>query len=664
MRNFDVRDDMLAIGNATGKTLVAKVVDDDVSVVAEFMPRHARPCNVVSFCPTDKNLLLSGLDKVRNDYCLLVWDIATGRAQNPTTSPSPGGSLSSLASSTPKLQLGTSEAVSSAAWFPLSPATIVAGMGNKWIRIFDTRAGAAAQQPTTVIATKSVHGLSPSPFDRVCFASYAEASVNIWDARKTAEPVLALDAGLRHGIAAIAWSPARRGMLAASGRESGTIKVWELQDSGGGAAGGADGRTEERTMGIDAEGGEASGGADLPASSWAAGATGSGTLGSEERDGRTAVVWKSRSVTLNANVMAFAWAPGSSTPFRSEIMSFDARDCIRLSAFSESAVIGWRPQGGLVFADGRNLKTNPRLEPADIGEVIKHRAVAGYAFDPAENAKLVARKSNLAPANDSLVKFWQWIADMTSTTITRISASDKSHHLLGISDLLQSQFSNGTLSNTTTAGTFIRHESNNRRLALSICGLDASDGTSLEAIISSRGESKEKARAAFVALFFCSDMDRAVRVLNEARDERLRMAAAILLSSLAEGKSAAWLALCKSLAGEVEDPWLRAIFALISSEGDWKVVLSDEALPLNDRLIIALLYLPDDELARYIADLKERSVREGDLNGLKLTGFGSVGLDLLESYIDITCDIQTVCLVVSVIPSMLALPRVGPWIES
>lgn len=39
------------------------------------MPRHARACNVVAFCPTTPNLLLSGLDKVRNDFCLFVWDI-------------------------------------------------------------------------------------------------------------------------------------------------------------------------------------------------------------------------------------------------------------------------------------------------------------------------------------------------------------------------------------------------------------------------------------------------------------------------------------------------------------------------------------------------------------------------------------------------------------
>jgi len=40
-----------------------------------FSARHSRACNVVSFSKGSPNLLAVGLDKVRNDYCLMVWDI-------------------------------------------------------------------------------------------------------------------------------------------------------------------------------------------------------------------------------------------------------------------------------------------------------------------------------------------------------------------------------------------------------------------------------------------------------------------------------------------------------------------------------------------------------------------------------------------------------------
>lgn len=53
--------------------------------------KMSRPCNVVSFSPTHPHLLAAGLDKVRNDPCLLVWDISqaveasSAGPQTPTT---------------------------------------------------------------------------------------------------------------------------------------------------------------------------------------------------------------------------------------------------------------------------------------------------------------------------------------------------------------------------------------------------------------------------------------------------------------------------------------------------------------------------------------------------------------------------------------------------
>jgi hypothetical protein len=44
-------------------------------VVKEFSPKYPRPCNVVSFNPVQPNQLAMGLDKVRNDYCTLIFDV-------------------------------------------------------------------------------------------------------------------------------------------------------------------------------------------------------------------------------------------------------------------------------------------------------------------------------------------------------------------------------------------------------------------------------------------------------------------------------------------------------------------------------------------------------------------------------------------------------------
>lgn len=46
---------------------------------------------------------------------------------------------------------------------------------------------------------------------------------------------------------------------------------------------------------------------------------------------------------------------------------------------------------------------------------------------------------------------------------------------------------------------------------------------------------------------------------------------------------------------DLDDPFLRAIFAYLAS-GEWSDVLDEEALPLRDRVGVALRFLPDDEV--------------------------------------------------------------------
>jgi hypothetical protein len=50
-------------------------VKSHLAILGEFNPKHARACNVVEFSPGNPRMLLSGLDKARNDFCLFVWDV-------------------------------------------------------------------------------------------------------------------------------------------------------------------------------------------------------------------------------------------------------------------------------------------------------------------------------------------------------------------------------------------------------------------------------------------------------------------------------------------------------------------------------------------------------------------------------------------------------------
>jgi len=88
---------VIAVGQTTGRTLLIRLNGFSLSslhntvpnpayfssagnsgkIIGEFQPTHSRACNIVAFCPVNTNLLAAGLEKVRNDPCLYIWDVET-----------------------------------------------------------------------------------------------------------------------------------------------------------------------------------------------------------------------------------------------------------------------------------------------------------------------------------------------------------------------------------------------------------------------------------------------------------------------------------------------------------------------------------------------------------------------------------------------------------
>lgn len=62
--------------------------------------KMSRSCNVVSFCKQQPQLLAAGLDKVRNDPCLLIWDISQS-IDSYCSTPASGSQTPTAASVTP-----------------------------------------------------------------------------------------------------------------------------------------------------------------------------------------------------------------------------------------------------------------------------------------------------------------------------------------------------------------------------------------------------------------------------------------------------------------------------------------------------------------------------------------------------------------------------------
>jgi hypothetical protein len=73
-----------------------------------------------------KNLLATGLDRVRNDVCLNIYDMNDSRV---------------TAKDEPYKKLASSEAISSIKFFTGQPDMLVAGVSRQYVRIYDLRGG-------------------------------------------------------------------------------------------------------------------------------------------------------------------------------------------------------------------------------------------------------------------------------------------------------------------------------------------------------------------------------------------------------------------------------------------------------------------------------------------------------------------------------------------
>jgi len=173
-------DDLVAVGHSTGRVDLLRL---NPSRYAEPGPevslpvRNQRSCNALSW--RDSSYLAVGLDKVRNDSSLLVWDI---------TQSLPVFSSSNTSHSTTLLTNGArpvqhhaqGELVSTVAWSSGSKNLLLTSISNRWLRLFDIRAGST---PVANLPSK-VHGIAIDSFDENRFACWGDGVVSIWDLRR------------------------------------------------------------------------------------------------------------------------------------------------------------------------------------------------------------------------------------------------------------------------------------------------------------------------------------------------------------------------------------------------------------------------------------------------------------------------------------------------
>ncbi|XP_055203878.1 GATOR2 complex protein MIOS isoform X2 [Gorilla gorilla gorilla] len=142
---------------------------------------------------------------------------------------------------------------------------------------------------------------------------------------------------------------------------------------------------------------------------------------------------------------------------------------------------------------------------------------------------------------------------------------------------------------------------------------------------------------------------------------------AMALSGYTDEKNSLWREMCSTLRLQLNNPYLCVMFAFLTSEtGSYDGVLYENKVAVRDRVAFACKFLSDTQLNRYIEKLTNEMKEAGNLEGILLTGLTKDGVDLMESYVDRTGDVQTAsyCMLQGSPLDVLKDERVQYWIEN
>ncbi|XP_022107644.1 GATOR complex protein MIOS-like isoform X2 [Acanthaster planci] len=624
-------DDVIALGLSSGKVILSGFcVDSSVTqaglVGKEFPLKHTKMCTCLAWNTVESKWLAAGFDRYRTDYCMAVYDVnsqtnVTELNVTPEKSRYVSSHNAPQSGFRPVTEMVQAEVLNSMAWLPHQPHCIVAGVANKNLRIFDVRDTAGYKIAT---ATKSVYGVSADPQVDYRLSSYHEGQVNIWDHRHFDKPVLTINEARQ--INKLAWSPSRYGLLASLSRDSSVVKLYNVQH--------VCSEVEYTERLLQPVGG--------------------------------------------AQVSTFAWHPTC----ENRILTITHSGVFRDVAIHDPVSLTLSPQSTCMLASGKNLllvTAADNHQVQDISVQMKQRAINGYGLQ-----NLLSQNSDLlgdSVEEVNLKKFWTWLDRFLSLhKEDKVTASVKGGaRYCGVKSLLKSESGlKSCVDAVDWKGVDWYSESNvfrspERSAALMLCGWEFDhDEVAFSTFINRLVEKSEYERAAAICVFQLR-LRQAIDVLNRAttdaaqNDNSSLHGMAMALSGFTQQRNTLWCEMCSTLREKLKHPYLRAMFGFLTAFDDtFDVVLKEPGLNMEDRVAFACLFLNDQQLPVFIEELTNITVQDGKLEGMLLAGLNKDCVELLQSYVDRTADIQTASLV-----AVLALPpelckdkRVTHWVES
>ncbi|XP_005999519.1 GATOR2 complex protein MIOS isoform X3 [Latimeria chalumnae] len=625
---------LLAVGQANGRVVLTSLGQDHNSkckelIGKEFVPKHARQCNTLAWNPVDSNWLAAGLDKHRADFSVLIWDISSKYApelavQSEKVRLSAGDTEAGLVVTKPLYELGQNDACLSLCWLPRDQKLLLAGM-HRNLAIFDLR----NTSQKMFVNTKAVQGVTVDPHFHDRVASFYEGQVVIWDLRKFEKPVLTLTEQPKP-LTKVTWCPTRTGLLATLTRDSNIIRLYDMQHT------------------------------PTP-------------IGDE-----TEPTIIERSVQPCENYIAsFAWHPTSQNRM---VVVTPNRSMSDFTVF-ERISLAWSSTTSLMWACGRHLYKCAEDEginsiEKDIASKMRQRALSRYGLDTEQ----VWRNHILAGGDDPQLKsLWYTLHFMKQYTedIEQKHLGNKLPLVyFGIKAIVKSTSGATETYRHSWSGSerqvdVIRYHSEERLLALQLCGwIKKGTEVDVEPFLNSLEQEGEWERAAAVALFNL-DIRRAIQILNKGAssvkgDLNLNVVA-MALSGYTDEKNSLWREMCSTLRLQLNNPYLCIMFAFLTSEpGSYDGVLYESSVAVRDRVAFACMFLSDSQLIRYIDKLMNEMKEAGNLEGILLTGLTKDGVDLMESYVDRTGDVQTAsfCMLQGSPGDVVKDTRVQNWIEN
>ncbi|KAH3902545.1 related to SEH-associated protein 4 [Saccharomycodes ludwigii] len=345
----------------------------------------------------------------------------------------------------------------------------------------------------------------------------------------------------------------------------------------------------------------------------------------------------------------------------------------------------------LYLVSAETLLTN------DISMLIRERAILGYGLDPMKSVLLIDNMKSLQ--NNAYIRnTWRWLAIAKNSVddetiisqkldlgyegvlgiwngLDGLSKQNRCKHNVTLTEkelnielekIIKKRRKNGRGVSEDVISYALKSSAKavQRKLCLIVSGWDLSESEIEEKYVN-LVKANQYEKAAGWAVFF-GDIPKAIEILSNAKRERLRLIATAVAGYLAYKDDIAnntWREQCRKMASELDDPYLRAIFAYIA-DNDWWDILYDSSISLRERLGVALRFLSDRDLSMFLNKIASTVISNGELEGLILTGLTPSGIDLLQSYVDKTSDVQTAALIsVYGSPRYFYDPRADKWVQ-